>query len=180
MQGKLAFAIYQCACFLEDPKWQHKQALQKIIRYLISTPGEGLIITPDKSMGLECYVDADFAGGWCKETLAELTSVLSRTGYVIRLFGCLILWVSKLQTDIALSTTESEYIALSPAMRKVVPLLDIYGQINKAFECQDHKPTVKCTVFEDNNGALDLATAPKMRPRTKHIAIKYHQFLIIG
>jgi hypothetical protein len=31
-------------------------------------------------------------------------------------------------------------------------------------------------VFEDNNGALELATAPKMRPRTKHIAIKYHHF----
>jgi hypothetical protein len=127
-------------------------------------------------VGLECYVDADFAGSWCKETSAKPASVLARTGYVIRLFGCPILWVSKLQTEIALSTTESEYIALSQAMREVVPLLDIFGQINKAFKCQDHKPTVKCTVFEDNNGALELATAPKMRPRTKHIAIKYHHF----
>jgi hypothetical protein len=46
----------------------------------------------------------------------------------------------------------------------------------KALKCQDLKPTVKCTVFEDNNVALELATAPKMRPRTKHIAIKYHHF----
>ena len=38
------------------------------------------------------------------------------------------------------------------------------------------KPNVKCTVFEDNNGALELAKAPKMRPRTKHIALKYHHF----
>ena len=36
--------------------------------------------------------------------------------------------------------------------------------------------SMKCTVFEDNNGALELANAPKMRPRTKHIAIKYHHF----
>jgi methyl coenzyme M reductase subunit D len=35
---------------------------------------------------------------------------------------------------------------------------------------------VKGTVFEDYNGALELATAPKIRPRTKHIAIKYHHF----
>ena len=38
------------------------------------------------------------------------------------------------------------------------------------------KPNFKCTAFEDNNGALHLATAPKLRPRTKHINIKYHHF----
>ena len=32
------------------------------------------------------------------------------------------------------------------------------------------------TVFKDNNGALELAKAPKMIHRTKHIAIKYHHF----
>ena len=40
----------------------------------------------------------------------------------------------------------------------------------------DSKAKVKCTAFEDNNGALDLALVPKMRPRTKHINIKYHHF----
>ena len=38
----------------------------------------------------------------------------------------------------------------------------------------DCNKTMKCAVFEDNNGALEMANAPKMRPRTKHIAIKYH------
>ena len=37
-------------------------------------------------------------------------------------------------------------------------------------------PTVYCTAFEDNSGAYELATAPKMRPRTKHINAKYHHF----
>ena len=35
---------------------------------------------------------------------------------------------------------------------------------------------VYCKAFEDNSGALELATVPKMRPRTKHINIKYHHF----
>ena len=35
---------------------------------------------------------------------------------------------------------------------------------------------VRCTLFEDNSGALELARTPKMRPRTKHINIKYHHF----
>jgi hypothetical protein len=33
-----------------------------------------------------------------------------------------------------------------------------------------------CTVFEDNNGALEMASTPKIRPQTKHINIKYHHF----
>jgi hypothetical protein len=65
-------------------------------------------------------------------------------------------------TEIALSTTESEYIALSQAMHEAVPLIDIYGHINTALKCQELKPVVKCTIFEDNNGALELARAPKM------------------
>jgi hypothetical protein len=37
-------------------------------------------------------------------------------------------------------------------------------------------PTVHCTLFEDNSGALTLAKAPAMRPRTKHINLNYHHF----
>ena len=40
----------------------------------------------------------------------------------------------------------------------------------------DTTPTVLCTLFEDNTGALTLAKAPAMRPRTKHINNKYHHF----
>ena len=38
------------------------------------------------------------------------------------------------------------------------------------------KPITKSMIFEDNNGALQLATVPKMTPRSKHIAIKCHFF----
>jgi hypothetical protein len=37
-------------------------------------------------------------------------------------------------------------------------------------------PEVKYKVFEDNVGAIELAKAPRMRPRTKHIDIQYHHF----
>jgi hypothetical protein len=37
-------------------------------------------------------------------------------------------------------------------------------------------PRVHCKAFEDNSGALKLARLPKLRPRTKHINIKYHHF----
>ena len=37
-------------------------------------------------------------------------------------------------------------------------------------------PLVTCKVFEDNSGALDMASVHKFRPRTKHINVKLHHF----
>ena len=34
----------------------------------------------------------------------------------------------------------------------------------------------KCTAFEDNAGALQVATSPRMTPTSKFIAVKYHWF----
>jgi hypothetical protein len=63
--------------------------------------------------GLKCYVNVDFAGSWSQANADNAENVLSRTGYVIMYTNCPILWVSRLQTEIALSTTKAEYIALS-------------------------------------------------------------------
>ena len=90
--------------------------------------------------------------------------------------GCPILWCSKMQTEVALSTTEAEYIALSQSMRDVLPIISLIEEVNVVLQIKGQQPTLYCTVFEDNNGALELANAPKMRPRTKHIALKYHHF----
>ena len=99
-----------------------------------------------------------------------------QTGYVIKYAGCPITFVSKLQTECALSTREAEYIALSQAMRDVIPTVQLLKEFSETFSLDSKQPTIKCTLFEDNNGAIELATAPKMRPRTKHIALKYHHF----
>jgi len=87
-------------------------------------------------------------------------------------------WSSKLQTKIALSTTEAEYIALLQAMRALLPLrsllLEVGTKLNLNFST---KSVVKTRVWEDNNGALALATNPtKISVQTKHLAIKYHFF----
>ena len=43
-------------------------------------------------------------------------------------------------------------------------------------DAPDCSNTMKCAVFEDNNGALEMAKTPNMRPLTKHVAIKCHHF----
>ena len=55
--------VHQCARFSSNPKLSHERAVTRIGRYLIDAANKGLISKVDKEKGLECFVDADFAGG---------------------------------------------------------------------------------------------------------------------
>ena len=61
-------------------------------------------------------------------------------------------------------------------MRDIIPFMDQIAEMDKIFDTCSPKVKLHCTLFEDNNGALELAMKPRYRPRTKHIAIKYHHF----
>jgi hypothetical protein len=101
-------------------------------------------------------------------------------GYIFMFAGCPILWTLRVQSEVALSTAESEYIAISHATREVLPLIELVEELqDKGVIKQSVKPVMRCRIFEDNSGAVELATSiksPKMRPRTKHINTKYHHF----
>ena len=181
----IAYAVHQCARFCHDPKRSHEQAVKHIVRYLLSTQAEykgkqkappGILFRPDKAKSIDTYVDASFAGEWNTTWSDEPSSVMSRTGYVILYANCPIIWSSKLQTEIALSTTESEYIALSQSLRDVIPLIGLLRELQPTLAFTTDTPTVHCTIFEDNKGCIDLVNAPRIRPRTKHIALKYYYF----
>ena len=90
----------------------HEKAIIRLGRYLLDTRSQGIMYKPNKTRGLECYVDTDFTEGWLKADAEDADNVLSRMGCIIMYAGCPIHWVSRLQTEIALSTAESEYIAL--------------------------------------------------------------------
>ena len=172
----ISMAVHQCARFCNDPKLSHERAVRRIARYLQGTRTKGLKFIVQPSKGIECYVDADFAGGWNSTEPHNPDNVMSRTGFVIKYAGCPVYWLSKLQTEIALSTTEAEYIALSQAMRDVIPLMALLAEINIIIKLHIPKPEIHCKVFEDNRSCISVATAPKFTPRTKHISLKYHHF----
>lgn len=112
----IAYATHQCARFSSDPKKEHGKAVKWLGRYLKGTRDRGLLLRPDKTKGLEVYVDASFAGDWDKKMSHEARTARSRHGYVIYYAGCPILAKSQLQTESALSTTESEYTGASYAL----------------------------------------------------------------
>jgi hypothetical protein len=88
-----------------------------------------MFISPQDSLRVDCYVDVDFAGLFTVEDKQDPVSVKSRTGYVILFKGAPLLWASKMQTQIALSTMEAEYIAISQAMRDLIPIQEVLKEI---------------------------------------------------
>jgi hypothetical protein len=128
--------------------------------------------------GMECWVDTAHASEWNNKTASnDPNTARSRMGYVITYAGCPMHWASKMQTEIALSTTEAIYIALSQAMREVLPIIWLMEEARKqGIPVLNATPRIHCKVFEDNEGAIEIANVPKMRPRNQHLNIKYHHF----
>ena len=102
----ITVAIQQCACFCNYPHQKHEDSVKRICRYLLKTKYKGLVLSPDKSCGLECFVDADWAGSWQDNSSNDTLSAHSRSGYVIMYAGFPIIQASKMKTLVLLSTTE--------------------------------------------------------------------------
>jgi hypothetical protein len=180
-------AVHPCARFCSNLKALHELAIKWIICYLHATKDKGLILKPTPSFSLDMFVDADFASMWHKEYAALQDNMLCRTSFIITFYGCPVAWSSKLQTEIALSTTESEHIALSIPMRELLPLWQLLEDIltnsfihipKLSYSTTIHTSTLAPSkVYEDNSACIILATTKAtFKPRTKHITIKWHCF----
>ena len=176
-RSDIAYIVHQCARFTLDPKVEHGEALKWLGRYLIGTKDKGTILKPQDGKDLEVYVDASFAGDWDPADTGNPDTARSRHGYIIQYQGCPILWKSAMQTEICLSTTESEYTGLSYALRDAIPIMQLLDEMKeKGFPINSTQAKMHCRVFEDNSGALEMAKVHKYRPRTKHLNVKLHHF----
>jgi hypothetical protein len=169
---------HQIAKYLSDPRQSHGEAILYLVCYLKKTRDLGLKFKPDPKKGFECYCDADFSGNWNREFApVDPSTAKSQSGWIIFYAGCPFSWASKLQSQIALSTTEAKYIAMSQALCDVILVMNLQQEMREqSFKVICIKPYVYCKVFEDNAGALELARLPNLHPRTKHINGCYHHF----
>jgi hypothetical protein len=63
--------------------------------------------------------------------MEDINTARSGSGYLITYAACPVVWASKMQTGIALSTTEAEYISLSKAIREVIPFIDLFTELKQ-------------------------------------------------
>eukprot|EP00957_Ditylum_brightwellii_P056965 4317713-Ditylum_brightwellii.AAC.1 len=90
---------------------------------------------------VDCYVDSKFAGLWNGEKPDNPDCAISRTGFVLVVCDCPIIWSSKLQKEQTSSTMEAKYVALSSAMKDPLPFQRAVLDIVKHFSLE-HGDTV--------------------------------------
>ena len=114
----ISYVVHQCAQFSHNPRHYHEVGLKHIAQYLQGTKDKGMILNLNsKNLKLDLFADADFAGLFAAEDKHNPLGVKSWTGLLLNLGGISIFLSSKLQSEIALSTLEVEYIVLSQGIR---------------------------------------------------------------
>jgi hypothetical protein len=169
----ISYITHQCARFAVDPKREHGEAIKWLGRYLKGTSDKGLILKPDGVHGLEVYVDADFVGNWIPDNTQSRDSARSRHGYIIKFSNCPIIWKSQM----ALSSTESEYTRASAALQEAIPVMELLKEMKKrGIPVQGGPAKVNCKLYEDNSDAVEIIWHKQYQPRTKHLLVKLHHF----
>ena len=69
-------------------------------------------------------------------------------------------------------------MALSHSVRSLLPLKSLIKEVidNLGIDSRKLKFVSRSTVHEYNNGSIVVPTSPRMNPKSKHIAVKYHCF----
>ncbi|GKA71582.1 retrovirus-related pol polyprotein from transposon TNT 1-94 [Tanacetum coccineum] len=134
----LVFAVCMCARYQAKPTENHLHAVKRIFRYLKGTIHMGLWYSKDSCIAVTAFADADHAG--CQDTTK------STSGNMQLLGNRLVSWSSKKQKSIAISSIESEYIALFN----------------------------KIPLYCDNKSAIALCCNDVQHSRSKHIDIRDH------
>jgi hypothetical protein len=174
----LAFTLSRLSKFCSAPGNQQMQAARYALRYLRSTTTQGIVYKAQQpepaNIRLEGFSDSDFA--------ADIDNRRSTSGYVYTLNGSAISWRSKQQDLVTLSTMEAEYVGMTEACKESIWLqrllneLPLNGAVVKQLLVKDVKhelDNIK-VLYEDNQGAIQLADNPRHHNRSKHIDVKYH------
>ena len=127
------YIVHQCARLSIDPRKEYGQALRWLGKYVKDNINKGTTLQSEKGRGLEVWVDADFSGNWNRSESEDRDTAISRHGYVIMYEGFPILHKYQLQTEIALSSTESEYNCLFYALREAIPIMILHREFKKRF-----------------------------------------------
>jgi hypothetical protein len=155
----IATAVSSVGMFSHNPGKDHWKAVLEILRYLQETKRLVLKLGGEKIFPeLVAYADSDWAADKSRR---------SRTGFIILLGNSPVIWSSKLQKCVALSSTEAEYVAVSSAARLVIWARAFLEELGFTQE----SPTI---IIEDNKGCIDISISTNSHPAIKHIDIRHH------
>ena len=149
-QPDISYTVNKLAAYTANLGLQHHGAIKWILRYLACMKTLGITYhnTPDETDTNNLF------HGYADAAFANTNDHKSTTGYVFLGSGGAIMWKSKKQTVIMLSSTEAEYMALSEAGSEATWLRNLYGELRF--------PQIKPTIIKgDNNGSVVLTHNPQ-------------------
>ena len=156
----LTYALSIVSQFMHNPGEQHMRAVMRILRYLKSAPGKGILFSKSTDCHkVEAYKDDDWAG--------SIDDNRSTSGYFTFVGGNLVTWRSKKQNVVARSSAEAEYRGMALGICEVLWLRQLLEDLG-------YPPKQLIQVYCDNKAACDIAYNSVQHDRTKNIYIDKH------
>ena len=131
----------------------------RVLRYLKSSLGQGILYLAMSSLSLMAYCDSDW--GSCPMTRH------STTGFCTMVGDSLVSWKSKKQTTVSRSSAEAEYRAMATTSCELTWIRFLLNDL----QVSHSQPAI---LHYDNKAALHIATNPVFHEWTKHIELDCH------
>jgi hypothetical protein len=154
----ITYAVSHISQFMEEPRTTHLKAAQRVFKYLKGTRDFRLVLG-GKNTTLFGYSDADWASQIHRRSIS---------GFAFFLGIGAVTWSSKKQPIVTLSSTESEYVALTHAAKELLWLQKLLTDLSFIYS------NSTTTLFCDNQGAITLSKDSTYHARTKHIDVHFH------
>ncbi|KAK8928682.1 hypothetical protein KSP39_PZI017093 [Platanthera zijinensis] len=155
----ISFDVGIASRYMHTPRRSHLQAVERILRYLKTAPGQGLVYkTSSSAPTLVAYSDVDYA--------CSLDDRRSTSGLCTYLGGHLITWRSKKQAVVARSSAEAEYRAMTSVTSELTWLEGLLTDLGVKLS----SPALLC----DSQTGIHIAKNPVFHERTKHIEVDCH------
>nr|GEV04349.1 retrovirus-related Pol polyprotein from transposon TNT 1-94 [Tanacetum cinerariifolium] len=155
----ICYTVQLLSQFMQSPTSVHMQAVKHLLRYLLNSPGQGILLAHDSAIQFKAYCDSDWAS--CPVTRR------STTGFCVLLGDSPISWKSKKQAVVSRSSAEPQYRSMAMTCCEVNWLVNLFKDLG----IKDMKPV---DLFCDNQVALYIATNSVFHARTKHIEVDCH------
>ena len=157
IRGDILTAVSYCATRVLHPTEEDERKLDRILSYLLNSPGQQLVLRIGDKVELRAHVDASFG-------LYE--DGKSVTGIAISLGGATIYIKSGKQKIVTRSSTEAELVGISDALSQVL--------WTREFLLAQGLALGPATIFQDNKSTIFLANKGRSTSeRSRHIKIRY-------
>ncbi|KAI5970615.1 hypothetical protein CANMA_000332 [Candida margitis] len=154
----ISYTVSQLSKHLKQPTINDLAAAKHLIRYIAGTTHHGIIYSKTKKNVIEGYCDSSWTDDYETST--------STGAYIFKYANGAITWKSKIQSNVSLSTAESEYYSAGSAAKELIWLDELFNELGI--------PLKEKILYCDNQSTICMSERHGFHNRTKHIRRQWH------